>query len=168
MERLAELFESLKGLITFWIIINEYEKGLKFKCGKVVGELEPGFHWYAPIVGDVLVENIAYETEEIDYQSLTTKDDISITVASILSYRIKNIKKFLVDVEDANSVVIDVTYGLINEYVRENTWNQVRKLKFQQDIYEEIRSKAFKWGIEVVDFSFSTLIKSKTIRLIQD
>ncbi len=168
MERLAELFQALKDFLAFWVVIHEYEIGLLFRFGKVVREMPVGFHWLIPFADVVLVENIVYKTEEMDYQSLTTKDDVSVVLASVLSYRIKNIKKFLVDVEDADSVVVDITYGLVNEYVRRNTWDQVRELKFQQEIYEEIRSKAFKWGIEVVGFSFSNMVKTKAIRLMQD
>ena len=167
LERLVEFFQSILSLFQFWTVVDQYENGIVLRLGKFYRELDPGFHWVIPLgVDRVLCENVALETKNLGTQSLTTKDGQFVIVGVVLSYRIKDVKKFLLEVEDADSVLKDSTYGVVGEYVASSTWEEISKLETQTEIHQEIRKKAFRWGIEVVTLQFSDISKSKTIRLI--
>lgn len=167
LERLADFIQSVIGLFQFWVVIDQYEEGILLRLGKYKKDYMPGFHLIIPFgIDRVLTENIALESKNLGAQSLTTKDGYIILVSIVLSFRIKNIRKFLIEVERAEDVLMDSTYGVVGDFVSSHTWEEIISPEVKQKLYDEIRKKAFRWGIEVVNAQFADLSKSKTIRLV--
>lgn len=85
------------GFIVLWlvlssvIIINQVERGVVFRFGRVVGVKEPGIRMRFPFGIDV-VRKVDLRTRTIDVpqQEVITKDNISILVDAVVYYNVQN------------------------------------------------------------------------------
>lgn len=85
------------GIIVLWlvvssvIIINQVERGVVFRFGRVVGIKEPGIRMRYPFGIDV-VRKVDLRTRTIDVpqQEVITKDNISILVDAVVYYNVQN------------------------------------------------------------------------------
>ena len=57
-------------------IIYEYKRALKFRFGKYVSLLNPGFRWIIPLVDKIQIVDIRVITANIDKQEVMTKDNV--------------------------------------------------------------------------------------------
>jgi len=74
-----------------FVVINEYERGVIFRFGHVVGVLKPGLKMRIPFGIDI-VHKIDLRTRTIDVpqQEIITKDNISIKVDAVVYYHIED------------------------------------------------------------------------------
>lgn len=73
------------------VVINEYERGVIFRFGHVVGVLGPGLKMRIPFGIDI-VRKVDLRTRTIDVpqQEIITKDNISIVVDAVVYYHVEN------------------------------------------------------------------------------
>jgi len=86
------------------VVINEYERGVVFRFGHVVGVLNPGLKLRIPFGIDI-VRKVDMRTRTIDVpqQEIITKDNISIKVDAVVYYHIENPILVLTKVVNFNS-----------------------------------------------------------------
>jgi len=78
-------------ILTSIIVINQVERGVVFRLGKVIGLKEPGIRFRLPF-GIDLVQKVDIRTRTIDVpqQEVITKDNISIMVDAVVYYNVQN------------------------------------------------------------------------------
>lgn len=73
------------------IIINQVERGVVFRFGKVVGVKEPGIRMRFPFGIDVVRKvDLRTRTTDVPQQEVITKDNISILVDAVVYYNVQN------------------------------------------------------------------------------
>jgi len=170
VNRLIDLFVSFLHLFRAWEIIDEYERGVRLRFGKLYnGALLPGFHWRIPFgVDKILTENVTRTTTALSPQALTTKDGVGVVVSGIVTWRICDIVKFLIKVEEAKEILADVTRGVIRQLVAAHTWDEIsyKGEQFDDELFKKARTPAFQWGVEVLKVSLSDVAKCRSLRLL--
>ena len=78
------------ALLSF-VVISEYERGVIFRFGHVVGVLQPGLKMRIPFGIDIVHKiDIRTRTIDVPQQEIITKDNISIKVDAVVYYHIEN------------------------------------------------------------------------------
>lgn len=178
-ERLIDLVINFLELFKFWIVIDEFERGVVLTLGKPRDKrflgffggylLEPGIHWVWPMaIESVLTDNVVPTTVSLKPQSLTTKDGASIVISVAITWKIKDIRKLLLDVEDADGALVDSAHGAVCDLVSKNTWADIQLPEFSKELTRSVRKKAFRWGIEVDEVYVSDKVQTPSIRIIGD
>jgi regulator of protease activity HflC (stomatin/prohibitin superfamily) len=112
---LDKFFEILKECFFFFVplaVIRTYERGVRLRShpwrdGVGIKVLGPGFHWVVPFnIDEVMKDNVAPRTHRI-VSNLTTLDGRSITIGLIVTSRIRDIEKALLEVEDMDTAMDD-------------------------------------------------------------
>ena len=148
-------------------VIADYERAVVLRLGCFRRLLSPGLHWVRPLgIDQVLIQCIAWNTTALHDQALVTADHHQVSVSGIITWRVNNVRKFLLDVTDQDSVLADVTYGSIAVHVRSCTWEQLTDAEYAERLSKEVRKRAFTYGIEVKQVQFANVTKSKAIRLL--
>lgn len=169
MEKLLEILLQLWDKIWFFTIIEQHNRGVRLRFGKLKGgELAPGFYWKIPFADNILECLVTITTESLGTQSLLTKDNINIVVNSAAKYRVSDSVVYMLEVTDAISAISDMTKGIIKEIVMERSWELCRSNKMDDDITKKARSEAKKWGIEIIKITITDLAPVRSIRLIGD
>ncbi len=79
--------------------INQYEKGVIFRFGKIVGIKEPGLNWMIPVIDRVRKVDMRTITLPIPKQKIITKDNVSVDISAVAYYKIVDPVKSIVAIE---------------------------------------------------------------------
>src|ERR1039458_3490272 len=96
-------------------IINQYERGVVFRLGKVQEQIkDPGLRLIIPIVDQMRKVSLRIVTLPIESQKIITKDNVSIDVAAVAYYKVTDPVKAIVEIEN----VVSATYQIAQTTVR--------------------------------------------------
>src|SRR5258708_96995 len=127
-DRPLDLIVQFIHLFKPFVVITCYERGVILRWGIPTRDLAPGFHWMWPFgIETYTSANVVPETMIIGPQSLTTKDDVSVVVACLVTFQIDNVRKFLLEIEGAHQVIEDSAIGTVSHFIIERSWEQLRK-----------------------------------------
>ena len=76
-------------LLTGIRVIFEYKRGIKFRFGKYVKTLKPGFRWIIPIVETLQIVDIRVITFNILSQEVMTKDNVPSSIDGVVFFKIE-------------------------------------------------------------------------------
>lgn len=180
-DRIFDFIDQFFGFFVFWVIIDEYERGVvktlgvrrprdkgwnvPWKRKSVV--LGPGLWLCWPLgIDEVLVDNVVPTVDEFDEQSLTTEDAKNIILTAVVTWSIEDVEKILFEVEDSDEALEESTCGIIGDEVAESTWKDIHKNGFAERVTKKVRRRAKKWGIKIHTVQFKNLSLSRSIRLL--
>ena len=171
MNALNQLIEVILGYVEsakFWTVINCYEAAVILRLGKYNRTLDPGFHWVVPFIESEFRGNVVPSTFHVGPMSLTTKDGHAVVLSGVVTWSIGDIRSFLLEVEDAESVIEDSCYGTLGDMVRERDWDQLiePKSRFRFFVEKRLIRTMKKYGVVVEHFQFSDLTRSRTLRIL--
>ena len=89
------------GLVLFFSgirIINQYERGVKFRLGRFVGVLQPGFRWIIPVIEKIEKVDVRVITVDIPSQEVMTQDNVPIKVNGVVFFKVLNADKAVLEV----------------------------------------------------------------------
>lgn len=78
---------------TFMTVIKQNERGVKLAFGRYAGTLEPGPRLKVPVYHRVYRVNIADRVQDMQKQSLISRDNVTFYVNSSVQYRVVNAEK---------------------------------------------------------------------------
>ncbi len=96
----------ITALIIFFIlsqavkILNEYERGVIFRLGRLIASKGPGIIFLIPLIDKMKKVSLRLITLDIPPQDVITRDNVSIKVNAVLYYRIMDPNHAVVEVED--------------------------------------------------------------------
>lgn len=168
LDRLLDVLIQFITLFKFWAIYEPYEAGVLLRLGKFVRVLEPGFHWRIPFgIDQCLAEHTVPTTHSLGDESATTADGKSIGYHAVVTYRVRDIKKALLEVSDVHHAVLDARAGEIGRTLRENTWEEIMFPSILEELTSSCRKRGFRYGIEIMSVQLAGLTLARAIRLMQ-
>jgi regulator of protease activity HflC (stomatin/prohibitin superfamily) len=167
------MFDKLIDLVVTFIhdilpfkIVDQWEAGVHLKIGRFYRVVSPGLNWKVPFFDKIWVTPIITQTVNLTPQTLTTLDERSVVLTSIVRYHIVNVHSFLLTVMHANDVLVDTTQGIIRDIVETTNWEDLVDLT--NIVTPEVNNEVAKWGIVVEAVKFPDLGEIKTYRIIGD
>ena len=143
MQYLLQLFVEFIGLFQFFTVVDQFERGVILRFGKFNRVINPGLHFMLPLnIDKAITHEVVMTARETDEQSLTTNDGKKIVVSTLVVYTLEDIRKILLEVEEAETVLENYAYGVITELVTENDLEYVLSSNFQVDYFNNITPKA--------------------------
>ena len=162
-----EIIWDVIGWFKICTFIDEWEEGVLLRKGKFKRTVKPGTAWHLPLgLDEITCLNVKPDSMELDEQALTTKDKVSIVISVNLLWSIFDIKKCIVDVEDAADTLSDIALGFVQELVEETTWAKVRTKEFRAELRRRIQKQARKFGITVNAVKLANLVSARAYRVI--
>ena len=67
-------------------VIFEYKRALKFRFGKYICTLQPGFRWIVPLVETIQIVDIRVITINIDSQEVMTEDNVPCSIDGVVFF----------------------------------------------------------------------------------
>lgn len=165
LDRLIESLVQLRDEITPWHVVDQFEEGVVLRFGKFHRKLDAGFHWVAPFLEKVMVADVVPTVLDLPVQSLATKDGVEIVISGVVTYKIYNVQKALLDISTVKQAVHDSCKGEIGRHVRRSTWEDVQAEDFEDKLQEACHKRATVWGVRIVSLQMADLTRSGTLRL---
>ena len=142
-------------------ILKEYERGVIFRLGRLIGAKGPGIFFIIPGVDKMLRISLRTVTMDIPPQDVITRDNVSIKVNAVVYFRVIDPNKAVVEVENylyATSQLAQTTLrSVVGQMELDELLAQREKINIQlQDILDKHTEP---WGIKV------SLVETKQVDL---
>ncbi|HWB39360.1 MAG TPA: slipin family protein [Candidatus Saccharimonadales bacterium] len=133
-------------------LINQYERGVVFRLGKVRPNVkEPGLRLIIPIIDQMRKVSMRIVTLPVESQQIITKDNVSISVSAVAYYQVIDPTKSIVAIENVVSAIYQIAQTTVRNIVGQSVLDDVLsqtaaindKIKAILDVQTE------KWGVNV-------------------
>src|SRR4028118_1812753 len=94
------------GLVTIYIlgssirILNEYERGVVFRLGRMVGVRGPGLIILVPFIEKMVKVSLRTVVMDVPPQDVITQDNVSVKVNAVVYFRVLHPDKAVIEVEN--------------------------------------------------------------------
>lgn len=132
-------------------ILREYERGIIFRLGRLVGAKGPGLVLLIPIVDRMVKVSLRVVTMDVPAQDVITRDNVSVKVNAVIYFRVIDASKAIVEVEDflyATSMISQTTLRSVLGQVELDDLLSQRE-KINQELQKIIDLQTEPWGIKV-------------------
>ncbi|MER6064061.1 slipin family protein [Streptomyces sp. NPDC001792] len=133
-------------------IVKQYERGVLFRLGRVVGgEREPGLTLVIPFVDRLHKVNMQIVTMPIPAQEGITRDNVTVRVDAVVYFRVVDAASALVKVEDYKFAVSQMAQTSLRSIIGKSDLDDLlsNREKLNEGLELMIDSPAVGWGIQV-------------------
>ena len=166
LDKLVDLLVRFGMDMLPFVIIEQWNGAVHLRYGKFIKVLYPGIHFKIPFFDSVIECPVITQSVNLPSQTLTTFDEQSIVLKSIIRYKVSNIQTYLLSVMHANDVLIDTTQGMIRDVVELTTWDDL--VDVNETITNKVKEYVVRWGIEVEAVTITDLGIVKSFRIFGD
>ncbi|HET7289371.1 MAG TPA: slipin family protein [Thermodesulfobacteriota bacterium] len=145
-------------------VLNEYERGVVFRLGRIVEPKGPGFKWIIPMVDKMTKISLRVITMDVPPQDIITKDNVSVKVNAVVYFRVLDPVKAVIQVENylyATSQLAQTTLrSILGQVELDELLAERETLNIK--LQEVLDKHTDPWGIKV------TLVEVKYVDLPQE
>lgn len=132
-------------------VVQQYEKGVVFLFGKITSIKEPGLVWIIPYFSWMRKVDLRTITLPIPAQRIITKDNVSLDVSAVAYYKIVDVTKSIVAIENVMSAINQLSQTTMRNIVGKFQLDEI--LSERNAINGEIRTtldeRTEEWGVIV-------------------
>ncbi|HOK40082.1 MAG TPA: slipin family protein [bacterium] len=142
-------------------IVKEYERGVIFRLGRLVGARGPGLFIVVPIIEKMIKVDLRTVTLDVPAQEVITKDNVPLKVNAVCYFRIRDPEKSVVQVENyylATSQIAQTTLRSVLGGVELDELLTDRD-KINNELQKIIDEQTDPWGVKV------TIVEIKDVEL---
>jgi regulator of protease activity HflC (stomatin/prohibitin superfamily) len=142
-------------------IVTQYEMGVQFRWGRVVGTKKPGLAVIIPIADRLTKVTLRIITMPIQSQGIITKDNVSVDISAVAYFRVVDAVKSVVAIENVYSAIDQIAQTTLRKVVGKHTLDEMLAETdlINADIRKILDVITLDWGVEV------TLVELKDIQL---
>ncbi|UCC78823.1 MAG: slipin family protein [Candidatus Zixiibacteriota bacterium] len=145
-------------------ILREYERGVIFRLGRLIGAKGPGLILLIPIVDKMVKVSLRTVPMDVPPQDIITQDNVTVKVNAVAYFRVMDPQKAIVDVEDyiyATSQIAQTTLRSILGQAELDDLLSNRE-KINQELQKIIDEQTEPWGVKV------SIVEVKNVDLPQE
>jgi regulator of protease activity HflC (stomatin/prohibitin superfamily) len=132
-------------------ILNEYERGVIFRLGRLIATKGPGFIILIPVIDKMVKVDLRIVAMDVPPQDVITRDNVSIKVNAVIYFRVMDSNKAVVEVENflyATSQLAQTTLRSVCGQVELDEILSERE-KINANLQEILDRSTDPWGIKV-------------------
>jgi regulator of protease activity HflC (stomatin/prohibitin superfamily) len=142
-------------------IVFEYKRGLKFRFGKYIKILKPGFRWIIPGIETLQIVDIRVITINIESQEVMTEDNVPCSIDGVLFFKIVDPEKAVLEVEEYQYAITQLAQAALRDVCGKVELDTIlsKREEMGQNIKHIVDAETDDWGIIIQD------VKIKDIQL---
>lgn len=142
-------------------VVQQYQRGVHFRLGRVIGVREPGLRIIIPIIDRLWRISMRIVTMPIQSQGIITRDNVSVDIAAVAYFRVIDARKAVVVIENVNAAIDQIAQTTLRNVVGQHSLDEVlaQTEKINGSIRQILDATTVEWGVEV------TLVELKDIQL---
>ena len=145
-------------------ILNEYERGVVFRLGRVIKAKGPGLIILIPIIDKMVKVSLRLVALDVDPQDVITRDNVSVKVNAVIYFRVIDPIKAIIEVENYNYAMSQLAQTTIRSVCGQAELDELlsAREKINSELQEILDTHTDPWGIKV------TTVELKHIDLPQE
>ena len=132
-------------------IVQQHQKGVVFRLGKLKSVRQPGMRFMIPFVDSMTKVSSRTVTLPIESQQIMTKDSVSIGVAAVAYFRRTDPVKALVEIENVTAAIYEIAQTTVRNIVGRSSLDHVlsQTEELNSHIQAVLDHTAERWGVVV-------------------
>jgi len=147
-------------------ILREYERGVIFRLGKLLGAKGPGLIILIPIVDRMVRMDLRVVTINVERQEVMTRDNVPVTVDAVVYFRVVDPQAAVVKVENflkATSLIAQTTLrSVLGQSPLDDLLSQREAIN--QTLQDIIDKQTEPWGIKVTAVEVKDVVLPDTMK----
>jgi regulator of protease activity HflC (stomatin/prohibitin superfamily) len=132
-------------------ILREYERGVVFRLGRLVGAKGPGLILLIPIIDKMVKVSLRTIAFDVPQQDIITRDNVSVKVSAVVYYRVIDPTKAIIDVEDYNYATSLIAQTTLRSILGKMALDDLlsNREKINAELQTVIDQQTEPWGVKV-------------------
>jgi len=145
-------------------VLNEYERGVIFRLGRIIAAKGPGLIILIPIIDRIVKVSLRLVALDVDPQDVITRDNVSVKVNAVLYFRVVDPVKAIVQVENYAYAMSQLAQTTLRSVCGQAELDDLlaERDKINAKLQEILDTHTAPWGIKV------TTVELKQIDLPQE
>ncbi len=158
-ELIRFLFSGLGVALVFLILIlisairvvQEYERGVVFRLGRLRGAKGPGLFFIIPIIDRVVKVDLRVVTLDIPSQECITRDNVTVKVNAVAYFRVVDPNDAIVQVEDYRRATWQISQTTLRSVLGQSDLDEllIHRDEINQRLQQIIDGATAPWGVKV-------------------
>ncbi|XWV24515.1 stomatin family protein/prohibitin-family membrane protease subunit ybbk [Tupanvirus deep ocean] len=144
--------------------VNKGSRGVIQEFGRVKREVGDGMHYVNPITEKMTTVNMKVQVIDLDKQDVMTSDKLSISIDSIVMYKVTNVNDALFRIDDVRHSIVELAHTTLRNVIGNSTLETC--LSKREDLATSIKQivdeAVHDWGVKIMS------IQIKDIRVPQN
>ncbi len=144
---LIVIFFLLSGLR----IVQEYERGVIFILGKLVGAKGPGVFWVPPIITRMIKVDLRVVTLTVPPQEVITRDNVTIKVTAVIYFYVVDSAAAVVNVMNFMQATTQIGQTTLRNVLGQSELDELlsQRNKINRELQSIIDEHTERWGVKV-------------------
>jgi regulator of protease activity HflC (stomatin/prohibitin superfamily) len=132
-------------------ILREYERGVVFRLGRMVGVRGPGLIWLWPFIERMVKVSLRTVVMDVPPQDIITQDNVSLKVNAVVYFRVMQPEKAIVEVENYLFATSQLSQTTLRSVLGQSELDDLlsQRDKINQKLQQIIDSHTEPWGVKV-------------------
>ena len=132
-------------------IIQQYQQGVVFRFGKIIGTKQPGLSWIIPYIDRIQKIDFRTFTLPIPPQKIITKDNVSVDISAVAYYKIVDSIKSIVAIENVQSAINQIAQTSVRNIVGRFQLDEILSERdaINAEIAKVLDAHTEQWGVVV-------------------
>jgi regulator of protease activity HflC (stomatin/prohibitin superfamily) len=162
MEQLIQFIGTLGSLLLVIIvmlvallgsaikIVQEYERGVIFRLGRLIGAKGPGLFFIIPMIDRMVKVDLRVVSLDIPSQEAITRDNVTLKVNAVVFYRVMDPCNAIVEVDDYRRVTWQIAQTTLRSVLGQSQLDELlaHRDKINQTVQKIIDEVTEPWGIK--------------------
>jgi len=164
---LKDIIDRLLSIFPRIWICSPAEAGVLITLGKYVSTKEAGWYVFWPLIQRIIWVEVKTQVVDLRIQSVRAKCGNSVAVSGAIQYRVVDVKRAILDVQDVDKSLSTLALGIILEFVKRRSLEECMSIEeLKGEILKGIREAAAGWGLKIEKVYITDLDKARNIRLL--
>ena len=132
-------------------IVNEYERGVIFRLGRLTGAKGPGIFLIIPFIDRMVRVDLRVVTMDVTPQDVITKDNVTIKVSAVVYFRVVNPENSVVKVLDHIRATSQISQTTLRNVLGQSELDELlaSREKLNEVLQKIIDEHTDPWGVKV-------------------
>ena len=132
-------------------IVQQYEKGIVFRFGKIVSVREPGLNVIIPFIDWIRQVDMRIVTIPIPPQKIITKDNVSVDISAVAYFKIVDAVKSVIAIQNVYSAIDQIAQTSLRNIVGKFQLDEIlsERITINAEITKILDTYTEAWGVVV-------------------
>ncbi len=156
MQILFVAFGLLALVVVFLVpasvrIIRQYEEGVVFRLGRLVGSKYPGLNFIVPYIDRLVKVDLRIRTLDVPAQEMITEDTVTVTVNAVVYFRVMDAPAAIVQAQDYTNATWQIAQTTLRSVIGGTDLDALlsRREEVNDRLQQIIDEQTEPWGVKV-------------------
>jgi len=132
-------------------VLREYERGVIFRLGRLVGAKGPGLIILIPIIDKMVKVSLRTVAMDVPSQDIISRDNVSLKVNAVLYFRVIDPQRAIVEIEDYLYATSQIAQTTLRSVLGQSEMDELlaSRDKLNQLLQQIIDQHTDPWGVKV-------------------